>query len=35
MNVPKVKGSHLAMKSGMEAAEAIVEQMEEQPDANS
>ena len=27
MNVPKVKGSHTAMKSGMLAAEAIVDKL--------
>ena len=30
MNVPKVKGSHLAMKSGIVAAEAIVQQMDKE-----
>tara|TARA_R100000005_G_scaffold96726_1_gene86836 strand:- start:22855 stop:24504 length:1650 start_codon:yes stop_codon:yes gene_type:complete len=33
LNVPKIKGSHTAMKSGMMAAEAIIEQMKENADA--
>ena len=33
LNVPKIKGSHTAMKSGMMAAEAIIEQLKENADA--
>src|SRR5690606_19329859 len=33
LNVPKIKGTHTAMKSGMMVAEAIIEQLKENPDA--
>ena len=35
MNVPKVKGTHLAMKSGIEAAEAIVDELAANQDSTS
>ena len=35
MNVPKVKGSHLAMKSGIVAAETIVDELVANQDATS
>jgi len=33
LNVPKIKGSHTAMKSGMMAAEAIIDQLKENAEA--
>ena len=35
MNVPKVKGSHLAMKSGIVAAETILDELVANQDATS
>ena len=33
LNVPKIKGTHTAMKSGMTAAEAVFDSMKDAPDA--
>lgn len=34
LNVPRIKGSHYAMKSGMLAAESIVEQLLSETEIN-
>ncbi|BEV72246.1 electron transfer flavoprotein-ubiquinone oxidoreductase [Paludibacterium sp. THUN1379] len=34
LNVPKIKGSHAAMKSGMLAAEGVFEQLSQQPETD-
>ena len=35
LNMPKIKGSHTAMKSGMIAAETIIENLKENKDLSS